>query len=192
MTTSRDLIRADEIDAVVCAAYRALESPDGAATWLYTNTQLELLPEGARQWALGVGNPVPHADLQSGQTVLDLGCGAGIDVLLAAAEVGPTGHAIGLDTLPEMVERGRTFAVEAGADNAEFVEGRMDAIPLPDASVDVVISNGAINLAARKSRVLAEALRVLRPGGRLCVADLTIVEDDLPPEILTHPSAWAG
>ncbi|MEX0757153.1 MAG: methyltransferase domain-containing protein, partial [Acidimicrobiia bacterium] len=98
----------------------------------------------------------------------------------------------GLDSLPEMVDRATVFAAEAGIDWVEFIEGRMEAIPLPDESVDVVISNGTINLAARKSRVLAEALRVLRPGGRLCVADLTIVEEDLPPEILTHPSAWAG
>jgi SAM-dependent methyltransferase len=190
--TARDLIRADEIDALVCAAYRALETPVSAATWLYSDEQLDWLPEGAREWALGVGNPVPHAGLRSGETVIDLGCGAGIDVLLAAREVGPEGRVTGLDTLPEMVERGRRFAQESGLETAEFIEGRMDDIPLPDESVDVVISNGAINLAARKSRVLAEALRVLRPGGRWCVADLTIVEEDLPPEIITHPSAWAG
>jgi arsenite methyltransferase len=189
---SRDLIHADEIDAIVCAAYRAIAHPAGAAEWLYTDDQLEWLPAGARAWALGVGNPVPYADLQEGETVLDLGCGAGIDVLLAAQEVGADGSVIGLDNLPEMVERGTRFAAEAGLDNVVFVEGRMDAIPLPDSSVDVVISNGAINLAARKSRVLAEAHRVLRPGGRLCVADLTIVEENLPPEVLTHPSAWAG
>jgi SAM-dependent methyltransferase len=189
---SRDLIRADEIDTLVCEAYRALDSPHGAATWLYSHEQLSWLPEGAREWALGVGNPVPHAGLQPGETVLDLGCGAGIDVLLAAREVGSTGRATGLDTLPEMVERGTRFSVEAGLENVAFIEGRMDDIPLPDDSVDVVISNGAINLAARKSRVLAEAYRVLKPEGRLCVADLTIVEDELPPEIITHPSAWAG
>ncbi|MEX1043188.1 MAG: methyltransferase domain-containing protein [Acidimicrobiia bacterium] len=192
MTISRDLIHADEIDAVVGAAYRALESPTGAATWLYTQDQLEWLPEGARMWALGVGNPVPYAELAAGESVLDLGCGAGIDVLLAARAVGPDGRSTGLDSLPEMVDRATVFAAEAGIDWVEFIEGRMEAIPLPDESVDVVISNGTINLAARKSRVLAEAFRVLRPGGRLCVADLTIVEEDLPPEILTHPSAWAG
>lgn len=189
---SRDLIRADEIEAVVDAAYRALESPSGAATWLYSESQLEWLPQGARMWALGVGNPVPHAELVTGESVLDLGCGAGIDVLLAAREVGPDGQVTGLDTLPEMVDRATIFAAEAGMNWVDFIEGSMDEIPLPENSVDVVISNGAINLAARKSRVLAEALRVLRPGGRLCVADLTIVEEDLPPEIITHPSAWAG
>lgn len=192
MTTARDLIRADEIDRLVCDSYRALESPAGPATWLYSDEQLEWLPAGAREWALGVGNPVPHARLQPGEVVLDLGCGAGIDVLLASRAVGPDGSVIGLDALGEMVDRGRRFASDAGVNSVEFIEGRMDAIPLPDESVDVVISNGAINLAARKSRVLAEAFRVLKPGGRLCAADLTIVEDDIPPEILTHPSAWAG
>lgn len=190
--TSRDLIHGDEIDALVYAAYQHLDDPQGAATWLYTDQQLERLPDGARRWALGVGNPVPHAGLTPGEHVLDLGSGAGIDVLLAADEVGSSGAVIGLDNLPEMVERAKGFAAEAGVDNVEFVTGRMDDIPVPDASVDVVISNGAINLAARKSRVLAEALRVLRPGGRLCVADLTIVEEDIPTEVLSHPSAWAG
>lgn len=192
MTAARDLIRADEIDRLVCDSYRSLESPAGAATWLYSDEQLASLPSGAREWALGVGNPVPHAHLQTGEVVLDIGCGAGIDVLLASREVGPNGSVIGLDALSEMTERGRRFADEAAVANVEFLEGRMDAIPLPDDSVDVVISNGAINLAARKSRVLAEAFRVLKPGGRMCVADLTIVEDDIPPQILTHPSAWAG
>lgn len=190
--STRDLIRAEEIDALVCSAYKALETPGGAADWLYSDEQLAWLPEGARAWALGVGNPVPHAGLESGETVLDLGCGAGIDVLLAGREVGPEGRVTGLDALSEMVERGERFAAEAELDTVEFIEGRMDAIPVADETFDVVISNGAINLAARKSRVLAEAHRVLRPGGRLCVADLTIIEDDLPPEIITHPSAWAG
>lgn len=190
--STRDLIRAEEIDALVCSAYKALETPGGAADWLYSDEQLAWLPEGARAWALGVGNPVPHAGLEPGETVLDLGCGAGIDVLLAGREVGPEGRVTGLDALSEMVERGERFAAEAELDTVEFIEGRMDAIPVADETFDVVISNGAINLAARKSRVLAEAHRVLRPGGRLCVADLTIIEDDLPPEIITHPSAWAG
>lgn len=189
---SKDLMYTDEIEQIVYGAYAAIEKPHGSALWLYEEHQLESLPEGAKTWALGVGNPVPHAELQPGETVLDLGCGAGIDVLLAAREVGPNGTVIGLDGLDEMVDRGRAFATEAEADNVEFLHGPIDAIPLPDDSVDVVISNGAINLAARKSRVLAEAARVLRPGGRFAVADLTIIEEDIPPEVLTHPSAWAG
>jgi len=127
-----------------------------------------------------------------GETVLDVGAGGGIDTILAARAVGPTGKAIGLDLLDEMAERARANAAEAGVQGwTEFVRGEMEDIPLPDASVDVVISNGVINLSPRKSRVLAEIHRVLKPGGRLCVADLT-VEEDLPPEILTSDSAWAG
>jgi ubiquinone/menaquinone biosynthesis C-methylase UbiE len=182
----------DEVEKLVFSAYQAIDSPHGSALWLYTEQQLESLPDGAKKWALGVGNPVPEADLESGETVLDLGCGSGIDVLLAARQVGPTGKAIGLDGLPEMVERGRAFAAETGAENVEFVHGMIDDIPLPDDSVDVIISNGSINLAARKSRVMAESARVLKPGGRFVAADLTIVEEDIPPEVLTHPSAWAG
>lgn len=139
-----------------------------------------------------MGNPVLHAGLRPGETVLDLGSGGGIDTILAAHEVGPTGRAIGIDLLDEMVERARGHAREAGVDGwTEFRRGEMEDIPLPDASVDVVISNGVINLSPRKSRVLAEIHRVLRSGGRMCVADLT-VEDDLPPEILTSDAAWAG
>lgn len=189
---TKDLMHSDEIERLVFHAYDHLDLPKGPATRFYSPEQLRDLPQGAKDWALGVGNPVPYANLQPGESVLDLGCGAGIDVLLAAGEVGANGKAMGLDILPEMIERGRRFAAEAGVKNAEFIEGKMDDIPLPDSSVDVVISNGAINLAARKSRVLAESARVLRPGGRFCVADLTIDEQDLPPEILTHPSAWAG
>ena len=188
----KDLMYRSEIEQLVADAYTALETPDGPATRFYTPAQLASLPQGARDWALGVGNPVAYAGLQPGETVLDLGCGAGIDVILAAHEVGAGGKVIGLDILPAMTDRGRAFTAQAALNNVQFVNAKMDDIPLPDNTVDVVISNGAINLAARKSRVLAEALRVLRPGGRLCVSDLTIVEKDLPSEVLTHPSAWAG
>ncbi len=189
---SKDLMYRDEIEQIVLDAYTDLAVPDGPATRLYTEEQLGSLPQGAKDWALGVGNPVPLAELRPGETVLDLGCGAGIDVLLAAQRVAPGGTAIGLDLLQEMTDRGRAFAAEAGLGNVEFLEAKMDDIPLPDNSVNVVISNGAINLAARKSRVFAEARRVLRPGGRVCISDLTIDEESIPPEILTHPSAWAG
>lgn len=189
---TEDLMFKDEIQQLVADAYRQLPEPDGPATRYYTDDQLALLPDGARRWALGVGNPLPYADLRQGMTVLDLGCGAGIDVLLAAHQVGPGGRAIGVDLLPEMIARGERFAEEAGLSNVEFVCSEMEDLPLEDDSVDVVTSNGAINLSGRKSRVLAEAFRVLRPGGQLVTADLTINEEDLPPEILTHPSAWAG
>jgi arsenite methyltransferase len=189
---SRDLMFKDEIQQLVADAYRALDAPGGPATRFYTDDQLAALPRGAGEWALGVGNPVPWAGLRDGETVVDLGSGAGIDVLLAAAAVGPGGRAIGVELLPEMIERARDFAAQASLPNVELCQSEMEALPLDDSSVDVVVSNGAINLSARKSRVLAEAHRVLRPGGRLCVADLTIREEELPSEVLVHPSAWAG
>ena len=189
---TKDLLYTDQVEQLVFCAYQDIDNPRGSATWLYTDDQLATLPDDARRWALGVGNPVSRAELQPGERVLDLGCGAGIDVLLAARDVGRDGRVTGLDGLPEMVERARGIAADAGVHNVDFVEGRIDDIPFPDDTFDVIISNGAINLAARKSRVLAEAAPVLKPGGRLCLADLTIVEEDLPVEVLTHPSAWAG
>lgn len=189
---TRDLMFRQEIQGLVRDVYESLEEPDAPAAGLYDAGQLDGLPDGARRWALGVGNPVAHAALSPGEVVLDVGCGSGIDTLLAAGAVGPTGRAIGVDLLPAMVERGRRFAAEGGVTNAEFLQGSMEELPLPDDSVDVVVSNGAINLSARKSRVLAEIFRVLRPGGRMTVSDLTIREEDLPIEVLTHPSAWAG
>jgi arsenite methyltransferase len=181
---TKDLMFKDEIQQLVADAYRALHDPGGPGAGLYSEDQLAVLPAGAKDWMLGVGNPVAWAGLRPGEHVADLGCGAGVDTLLA-------GHAVGVDFLPEMIRRARDFAAAAGID-AEFVEGEMEALPLPDLSMDVVISNGAVNLSARKSRVFAEAFRVLRPAGRLCMSDLTIREEDLPSEILTHPSAWAG
>ena len=189
---TKDLMYKDEIQQLVVDAYRALGHPRGPGTRHYDAEQLADLPDGARGWALGVGNPVAWADLREGEVVADLGCGAGIDTLLAARAVAPTGRAVGVDLLPEMIERARAHAAEAHVGNVEFHHAEMESLPLPDDSMDVVISNGALNLSARKSRVLAEALRVLRPGGRMCVSDLTIREEELPTEILTHPSAWAG
>jgi arsenite methyltransferase len=159
---------------------------------LYSDVELAELPRGAVDWALGVGNPVRYAFLQPGEVVLDIGSGAGIDTILAARRVGPEGKAIGLDIVPEMSERARAHAAEAGVDAwTEFRLGEMEQIPLPDAAVDVVISNGVLNLSARKSRALAEICRVLKPGGRISLADLT-VEGELPPEIANDQSAWAG
>jgi arsenite methyltransferase len=189
-----DLLFQSEIREAVRAAYSAIPSGGGdpVARRLYSDQELDGIPGGAIEWALGVGNPVRHAELATGETVLDVGSGGGIDTIMAARRVGPSGRAIGLDMLEEMRERAGANAARAGvAAWTEFVAGEMESIPLPAESVDVVISNGVLNLSARKSRALAEIHRVLRPGGRLCVADL-VVDEELPAEILTSDSAWAG
>jgi len=191
---TRDLMFQDEIKSNVRQAYAAIETGGGesVAKRLYSEQELDEVPPGAIEWALGVGNPVRYALLQPGETVLDIGSGGGIDTILAARRVGPEGAAIGLDVVEQMLERGRGHATEAGvADHTEFLRGEMEDIPLPDGSVDVVISNGVLNLSARKSRALAEIFRVLGPGGRILLADLT-VEGELPPEVANDQSAWAG
>ena len=191
---SRNLMFQDQIRALVRDAYAAIGSGAGEAVAkrLYSPEDLAGLPPEAVSWALGVGNPVRHAGLVPGEVVLDVGCGGGIDTVLAARRVGPTGRTIGLDLLEDMCERGRASAAAAAVEAwTDFRAGAMEEIPLDDDSVDVVVSNGVINLSARKSRVLAEIHRVLRPGGRVCVSDLT-VDDDLPPEVLTSDAAWAG
>ncbi|CAL9440171.1 2-methoxy-6-polyprenyl-1,4-benzoquinol methylase, mitochondrial [Actinosynnema sp. ALI-1.44] len=189
---ARDLMHQDDILAAVRHAYSAIPAGAGRAMAGRLYRSLAGVPDTAVEWSLGVGDPVRHAGLRPGEAVLDVGCGGGIDTVLAAREVGAHGHVTGLDMLAEMCGRARAAVAEAGVgDRCSFTVGRMEAMPLPDASVDVVISNGVLNLSPRKSRVLAEIFRVLRPGGRLCVADLT-VEDDLPPEVLTRDSAWAG
>jgi arsenite methyltransferase len=191
---TRDLMFQEEIRQAVRQAYGGIATGGGesVARRLYTDQELAEVPTGAVQWALGVGNPVRYARLQPGQVVLDIGSGGGIDTILAATRVGPGSRAVGLDVLEEMCERGRRHAVGAGVEGwTEFLQGEMEDIPLPAASVDVVISNGVLNLSARKSRALAEIFRVLGPGGRLCMADLT-VEGDLPPEVANDQSAWAG
>jgi len=190
---SRDLMRSEEIKAFVRDAYRAVNgSTTSVAERLYSAEELAQVPESARTGALGLGNHLRFAQIEPGATVLDLGCGSGIDTVLAAHRTGPTGRVIALDFLPEMLERTAQAAREAGLGNVETLDAEMEEIPLPDESVDVVISNGVINLSPRKARALAECARVLRAGGELCVSDLTVDGDDLPPEILTHPAAWAG
>jgi arsenite methyltransferase len=191
---ARDLMFQQEISDTVRQAYAAISSGGGesVARRLYTDQELAEVPAGAIEWALGVGDPVRYAMLQPGEAVLDVGSGGGIDTILAARRVGPRGRAIGLDLLEEMCERGRRHATQAGvAGWTEFLQGEMENLPLPDGSVDVVVSNGVLNLSARKSRALAEIFRVLRPGGRISLADLT-VQGELPPEVANDQSAWAG
>jgi SAM-dependent methyltransferase len=191
---AKDLMFQDEIKDAVRDAYGSIATGAGAAVAgrLYSDEELAELPVGARDWALGVGNPVRYAFLQPGETVLDIGSGGGIDSILAARRVGSTGRAIGLDMVEAMIDRARANAAEAGVDGwTEFLHGEMEEIPLPDGLVDVVVSNGVLNLSARKSRALAEIFRVLKQGGRISLADLT-VEGELPPEIANDQSAWAG
>jgi SAM-dependent methyltransferase len=149
------------------------------------------LPDDALAASLGCGNPTALAELSPGEVVLDLGSGGGIDVLLSARRVGPTGKAYGLDMTPEMLELARENAQAAGADNVEFLEGSIESIPLPDESVDVIISNCVINLSGDKDAVLAEAYRVLRPGGRFAVSDIVLTRP-LPAVVQPLMAAWTG
>lgn len=189
----RDLLHQDETRQLVRDAYRAAGPTNGTiADRLYDPEELARVPRVSREHALGVIDHLRFADLRPGETVLDVGCGAGIESILAAFRVGPTGRVLALDFLTEMLELTRGAADEAGLESIETVEAEMEDIPLADGSVDVVISNGTLNLSPRKARVLAECARVLAPGGRFCVGDLTVKEEQLPPEILTHPATWAG
>lgn len=189
---SRDLMHSAEVKELVRDAYRNVPATTAAvARKLYGAEDLALVPQVAVDRALGVADHLRHAHIGAGETVLDVGCGGGIDTVLAARRTGPEGRVIALDFLPEMLERTAVAVERAGLRNVELLEAEMEALPLGDDSVDVVVSNGVFNLSPRKSRVMAECHRVLRRGGRLCVSDLT-VDEDLPPEILTQPTAWAG
>jgi arsenite methyltransferase len=163
----------------------------GVAESLYTPDEIAWLPESVTAYALGLGNPIRYADLQPGESVLDVGCGAGIDTFLAARKVAPTGIAIGLDMTPEMLARARANQKILGLTNVEFREGRMENIPLPDASVDVVISNGVLNLSTEKGQTFRELYRVLKPGGRLVFSD-SVVNGQLPRAVLDSEAAFAG
>jgi arsenite methyltransferase len=158
---------------------------------LYDETAGTGIPDSALGASLGCGVPTAVADLHEGETVLDLGSGAGADVLISARRVGPTGTAIGLDMTDEMLELARANAAEAGVENAEFRKGYLEDMPLEDASVDVVISNCVINLSGDKSQVLREAARVLRPGGRFAVSDV-IADPDMDDATRADMAAWTG
>jgi SAM-dependent methyltransferase len=158
---------------------------------LYVNGETDELPSAAVLASLGCGNPTALAQLDEGETVLDLGSGGGIDVILSARRVGPTGKAYGLDMTDEMLNLARANAAEAGVGNVEFLKGQIESIPLPDNSVDVIISNCVINLSGDKKKVLAEAFRVLKPGGRFAVSDV-IVRGEVPEAIRKNMELWIG
>jgi len=158
---------------------------------LYDSGQTSEIPQEAVLASLGCGNPTALAQLRPGETVLDLGSGGGIDVLLSAKRVGPAGKAYGLDMTDEMLALARDNQRKAGVDNVEFLKGEIERIPLPDNSVDVIISNCVINLSADKDRVLREAFRVLKPGGRFAVSDV-VVRGDVPAEIQRSMELWVG
>jgi SAM-dependent methyltransferase len=176
---------------VGCCGPRSCGCGDPMSSELYSGEEIKDLPPGAVEISLGCGNPTALIDLKPGQTVLDLGSGGGIDVLLSARRVGPTGKAYGLDMTDEMLARARENQRKAGITNAEFLEGTIDAIPLPDRSVDVVISNCVINLASDKDAVLREAFRVLKPGGRFAVADV-VIRGQLPDQVRRSMELWVG
>ena len=173
-----------------CCGAATAEEP-GFGPELYAALDRDQLPDTALLASLGCGNPAAVADLHEGETVLDLGSGGGIDVLLSARRVGPTGRAYGLDMTEEMLALARANAAEAGATNVDFLKGQIEAIPLPADTVDVVISNCVVNLSTDKPAVFAETFRVLRPGGRIGISDV-VAEDQLTPEDRAERGAWVG
>jgi arsenite methyltransferase len=159
---------------------------------LYDDEQVSAIPAGAMLASLGCGNPTALAELKPGDVVLDLGSGGGIDVLLSARRVGPTGKAYGLDMTDEMIALARENQRKSGLTNVEFLSGEIERIPLPDNSVDVIISNCVINLSADKDRVIAEAFRVLKPGGRFAVSDVVVRGDAVPDAVRRSMELWVG
>ena len=174
-----------------CGAAPGTGGKDPITSDLYSANEAAMLPEDAIIASLGCGNPTALTELSEGEVVLDLGSGGGIDVLLSARRVGPSGKVYGLDMTDEMLALARANAAKAGATNVEFLKGEIENIPLPDNSVDVIISNCVINLSGDKQRVLQEAFRVLRPGGRFAVSDV-VVRGELPAEVRRSMELWVG
>jgi arsenite methyltransferase len=184
-------VSSGEASACCGATSRCGADVDPITSGLYDEAQKSGLPQEAVLASLGCGNPTALAALKPGEVVLDLGSGGGIDVLLSARRVGPTGKAYGLDMTDDMLALARENQRRAGVENVEFLKGEIESIPLPDNSVDVIISNCVINLSADKDRVLGEAFRVLKPGGRFAVSDV-VVRGEVPDEVRKHMLLWVG
>ncbi len=191
--TIHETVRQHYADAAIRATQGSscCSDPDVIGSQLYSALERDELPDAAVLASLGCGNPTAVADLHPGERVLDLGSGGGIDVLLSARRVGPTGRAFGIDMTDEMLALAQRNAAEVGATNVEFLKGHIEALPLPAESIDVVISNCVVNLAADKRAVFAEIARVLRPGGRIGISDI-VADDDLTPDQRAERGSYAG